>query len=193
MFSEFFTNSSTAVTTLALICWMFPAVSLLLSANTRISSATTANPLPASPALAASIEALSAKRLVWSAISSIVLMMLTTSLDVSVILFIASIIWFICSLLSCIIWVTRDVSVADFCASSVFSSTCCDTDSVVATSSCTDAACVIAPSAIFCAALESSSAPIDTCVELSMISLIICSKDPEIWSRAVLTFANSPA
>ena len=41
--------------------------SALDAASLLISSATTANPLPASPALAASIEALSAKRLVWSA------------------------------------------------------------------------------------------------------------------------------
>ena len=33
--------------------------------NARICSATTAKPLPASPALAASIEALRARRLVW--------------------------------------------------------------------------------------------------------------------------------
>ena len=41
------------------------AVALLESASVLISSATTANPLPASPALAASIDALSASRLVW--------------------------------------------------------------------------------------------------------------------------------
>ncbi len=44
---------------------------VVLSANFLTSSATTANPLPASPALAASIAALRAKRLVWSAISLI--------------------------------------------------------------------------------------------------------------------------
>ena len=37
-----------------------------------ISSATTANPLPASPALAASMEAFKAKRLVWEVMLSIV-------------------------------------------------------------------------------------------------------------------------
>ena len=44
---------------------------VVLSASFLTSSATTANPLPASPALAASMAALRAKRFVWSAISLI--------------------------------------------------------------------------------------------------------------------------
>ena len=165
----------------------------LPSASDPISEATTANPLPASPALAASIEAFSAKRFVWSAMSSIVLMMLTTSLEVSVILFIASVIWSICILLSCIIFVTRAVSSADFNASSVFSFTCSDTETEVATSSSTEAACVLAPSAIFWAALERSSAPAETCAELLMIFSIIPCNDSEICIIPSFTFAKSPA
>src|SRR5918995_444177 len=44
-------------------------------ARPRTSSATTANPSPACPALAASTAAFNASRLVWKAISSMVLMM----------------------------------------------------------------------------------------------------------------------
>ena len=44
---------------------------VVLSASFLTSSATTANPLPCSPALAASIAAFKASKLVWSAISSI--------------------------------------------------------------------------------------------------------------------------
>ena len=46
--------------------------SFVCSDNWRISSATTANPFPASPALAASIEAFNARRLVWLEILKIV-------------------------------------------------------------------------------------------------------------------------
>ncbi len=51
------------------------AASLERCASVRTSEATTANPLPASPARAASTAALSASRLVWKAISSITRMM----------------------------------------------------------------------------------------------------------------------
>ena len=50
---------------------MCPTDSVLFFASEPISEATTAKPLPASPALAASIDALSDKRLVSSAISPI--------------------------------------------------------------------------------------------------------------------------
>ena len=44
---------------------MFTVASLVCPASDWISPATTANPLPASPALAASIEAFKLRRLVW--------------------------------------------------------------------------------------------------------------------------------
>ena len=49
------------------------AAAALFAARLRTSSATTAKPLPASPALAASTAAFKARILVWKAISSITL------------------------------------------------------------------------------------------------------------------------
>lgn len=54
---------------------------VLLLARVPISDATTENPFPASPALAASIEALSARRFVLSAISPIIDTILFISSD----------------------------------------------------------------------------------------------------------------
>lgn len=65
---------------------MISVVTFVSSAHLRArfltSFATTENPLPASPALAASTEALRDKMFVWNAISSIVLMTLLICLDV---------------------------------------------------------------------------------------------------------------
>ena len=61
-------------------------------ARLPISSATTANPLPASPALAASIEALSARRLVWAAI---LLIPSTFSLTLLTAILVSVIVWLI--------------------------------------------------------------------------------------------------
>ena len=61
------------------------AASALCAASAPTSPATTANPFPASPALAASIDAFSASRFVWSAISSIVWITVDIFLDASVI------------------------------------------------------------------------------------------------------------
>ena len=58
---------------------MFLAASAALRARFRTSSATTANPAPASPARAASTAAFRARRFVWKAISSMVLMIFPVS------------------------------------------------------------------------------------------------------------------
>ncbi len=57
------------------------AASADLPAKFLTSSATTAKPLPAAPALAASTAALRARILVWKAISSITFIILPISLD----------------------------------------------------------------------------------------------------------------
>ena len=165
----------------------------LSSAKEPISVATTAKPLPASPALAASIEALRANKLVWEAISSIVFIMLTTWLEVSVILSIASIICLVLSSAVSIISLTLSASEADILASFVFCSIWSVTEEAVAESSSMAADWLLAFSAIFWAAFERSSAPADTCVELLIILFIISCNEAEIFSREALTFANSPA
>ena len=60
--------------------WLIsPAAFWLRSASLRTSAATTANPLPCSPARAASMAAFSASRLVWRAISSMMEILLAIS------------------------------------------------------------------------------------------------------------------
>ena len=65
---------------------MSPVLCVLSSANFLISSATTANPLPDSPALAASMEAFNDSKLVWLVIF---LMILTASFIFALELFVA--------------------------------------------------------------------------------------------------------
>ena len=57
----------------------------LSSANFRISSATTANPFPVSPAWAASMAAFIANRFVWSAMFKIMLLASISEVDFSAI------------------------------------------------------------------------------------------------------------
>ena len=83
--SEFFTDPS-------IISVVVLAASALRCARLRTSSATTANPFPASPARAASTAAFSASKLVWKAISSMVFTILAVSSEDCLILPIVSVI-----------------------------------------------------------------------------------------------------
>ena len=62
-------RESKAFCTCEIVFWICPTASAVLVAKDPISDATTANPLPASPARAASIDAFKDKRLICSAIS----------------------------------------------------------------------------------------------------------------------------
>ena len=69
--STLFTLFSEAVWISVTKCPMLAVRFCVSSASCLISSATTANPFPASPALAASMEAFSASRFVWEEIELI--------------------------------------------------------------------------------------------------------------------------
>ena len=90
------------------------AASALLAARLLTSSATTAKPLPASPALAASTAAFRARMLVWNAISSMVLIILEILEEDLLIPCIATVI--------CFIWefpfLTSLIAVTTSCAAS---------------------------------------------------------------------------
>ena len=77
----------------------FFAASALCAASVPTWVATTANPFPASPALAASMEAFKASRFVWEAMSLIVLMIELICCELSLIVSIACTTCCICSLL----------------------------------------------------------------------------------------------
>jgi len=88
----------TALIVLSIRLLVFFAASEARMAKFRTSSATTAKPAPASPARAASTAALRARRLVWKAISSMVLMILPVSSLERVISATAAAMSIICSL-----------------------------------------------------------------------------------------------
>ena len=121
------------------------AASADFPARFRTSSATTANPFPDSPALAASTAAFSARILVWNAISSMVLMMLLICCAVPLISFMERLNAFISSLLSFkASSVMRDKSFA-FSAFSALLFICSETVLTLAVSSSRELACSAEP------------------------------------------------
>ena len=129
--------------------------------------ATTANPFPASPALAASIDAFNARRFVCDAISLMVSIIFSICMDASLISSIDFTISRILALFSKISSPSATTFVLILLAACEFCWTCSETFSTVAVSSSTAAAWFVAPSA-------SSVAPDDT-----------CSAPPDTWSETV--------
>ena len=101
-------------------------------ARRRTSTATTAKPLPASPARAASTDALSARRLVWKAMSSMRPMMLEILAEEAVIRSMALVAWFITSPPSSAAWETLRAFVLAASALAALSSTVEASCSIVA-------------------------------------------------------------
>ena len=133
-----------------------------LPARFLTSSATTAKPLPASPALAASTAALSARIFVWNEISSMALMIFAICFEVSSILCIASSRTFIFSFPESTSFAACSEFLAASPALAALRFTFSDTSESEAESSSTEAACLVAPSERFAAADDTCSAPFDT-------------------------------
>ncbi len=161
-------------------------------ASSRTSPATTAKPLPASPALAASTEAFRARMLVWRAMSSMVSIMCLISLEVAVISsmarFRSSMFRLLCN--SCV-WApfTAALVCSDSCA--VFFASLSISDRV-AESSTTALACSVEPWDR--AVLEAA-----TWAELSDTWLVVRAMPPRVWfnfsfmvSRSCLRARKSP-
>ena len=145
----------------------------LWSASTFTWFATTANPFPASPALAASMEAFNASRFVWAAISLIVAMILSISFDAPLISFMESTISLILPLLSRMAFPSSSTLPLISFAVFEFFSTCSETPSTVAVSSSTTAAWFVAPSARSLELAATCSAALETSSETCWIPFIV--------------------
>ena len=165
----------------------------LSAANFPIWSATTAKPRPASPALAASIEAFRDNRLVWEAISSMATMISAISLDVASIRFIASVNLSISSRLFSASLAEAEIPSAAFLATDALLAEMSVTCLIVPASSSIAQACPVAPSAKSWALAANWSAPAFTCSETILIWTsisLVCSCSNRIESKSV---PNTPA
>ena len=149
------------------------------------SSATTAKPFPAAPALAASIAAFKDKILVWKAMSSIVLIILLISLDFSVIsciaLDISSIFWLLRPTASSVLWESPEA----FTAISAVPLIWVEMSFMVALNSSIEEACSVAPWESPWAPELTCSAPALTSLALVLISDMVLSKSLVISWREV--------
>ena len=143
--------------------------SALLVARFLTSPATTANPLPLSPALAASTEAFSANILVWNAISSMALTILPISYDLFLSSCIASSISCIRVLLLAASLPTSATLLFAVAALSALADTCSDISLILSASSSTAPACSDAPCARDCAPSDTCSEPQETCSAEALI------------------------
>ena len=150
-------------------CWVALDASSDLLARLRTSSATTAKPLPAVPARAASTAAFSARMLVWKAIFAIVPMISRTSSAEALISSIAVIILRIRSLQTPTWEPAASAFPREFCAILEFSLALWVISVIVAESSSTARACSVAPCASACALFETWSELADTCSDDCMI------------------------
>ncbi len=153
---------------------MCPTDSVLFFASEPISEATTAKPLPASPALAASIDALSDKRLVSSAISPISLIISTISLEAKPTLLTASSRLLIDNSILLSASLTCSISIRPFSDTSTVSRILISTESPsFLVSAATPASCV-AFSAISLTDTDNwSTVSLSSCIDLDCISAAV--------------------
>ena len=161
-------------------------------ARFRTSSATTAKPLPALPARAASTAAFRARMLVWKAMSSMVLTILWISAERSLILWMTSVMFRILSLLSTRPSLTsREIWLA-VCAPWAMRWTLSDTALMCPASTSTSAACSVEPWDSSTALAETCSAPEATSREAAWSWPITPLSWWEMASRESLILENSP-
>ena len=153
-------------------------------ASSPTSSATTAKPFPAEPALAASIAAFRERILVWKAMSSIVLIILLISLDLCVISVIAPCISCIFSLLRNTASRVSPCRLLACSAISAFSSTPFEISPIRTERVSTAWDCSVAPCESVLALSASCVTPFLTSVEQLFTPSIV--SDKESWIFAIL-------
>ncbi len=162
------------------------------AARLRTSSATTVKPLPCCPALAASTAALSARMLVWNAMSSMTLMIFEMLSEETLISSIESSIAFICSLPFSANSLADSASLLAWSASFAFCLVCTAISSMEAVSSSTELACSVAPCESATLDSDTCLAPAETWADATLMSLSMPLNDRSVWFMASLILTYSP-